>query len=988
MSGLFQNDWLAGLVSLRFSFPWALLLLLLLPWTIWLGKSIQSLAPTRKWTAIVLRSLILLCLIAALAGAELVKINDRLAVFFLLDRSNSIPEELRAEAENTVKTLSQAYMTEKDEAGVIAFGEEPSIELTVGPTLELKQVQSYVGGEQTDLAAAIRLALAAFPQGYMRRIVVLSDGNETRGSVLEEVKLARASGAAVDVVPIKLGGRGEVRIREVTAPSHVNADEPFKLQVVVEADQDSSATLRLYQRVREGVRMLQSAEVTLQKGDNAFLLPQELGASGFYEYEATVESAEDTIAANNEGRAFTIIHGEPTVLYLDADPMHSQYLLPALEAEGLAVVPVDFGTMPSNLAEFQNYDTVVLANVSATDLSTEQLNSLEAMVRDLGIGLVMIGGPDTFGPGGYYNSPVERAIPLSMDLKQRKVMPQGALVLILHTCEFQDGNAWARRIALASLDVLSSQDLMGALAYDWQAGESWLYTLQPVGNKELMRAALNTTQIGDMPDVQGTLQKAYDALASPECTASVKRVVIISDGDPAAPTAGLLKSLADASISVSTICINPHRSQDQDMLRWIAGSTGGNYYYVTDPSKLPQIFTKEAAVVKRASIIEEPFTPQVQYGSEILRGIVPESIPALRGYVATTPKENAIVSLISHQSDPVLAQWRYGLGKSVAFTSDITSRWAADWLSWDGFRRFWSQAVRWTLRETSPSNFHVESRVKDGKGYVKVDAVDDQGRFVNFLRPEGIVTGPAPEFARIPLDLQQTGPGIYEGTFPLDNPGVYMVNMTYTRPDGSQGMIPSGLAMNDSKEYEHNTTNLGLLQQAASVGGGTVRLPTDNPFEHNLTITPTITPVWPYLAAVAACAFPVEIFVRRVIVDFSLVWVWLAALLRKLPLIRKLMPEAKPRRVHVTGAYGAASIPSRTMLYSSSGLGMPGDTAIPQGILADAHTPEPEVEEAAAPAVKPQIDYTQQLLAAKERALEKRGRRKARTDDDNTSPRP
>ncbi len=159
--------------------------------------------------------------------------------------------------------------------------------------------------------------------------------------------------------------------------------------------------------------------------------------------------------------------------------------------------------------------------------------------------------------------------------------------------------------------------------------------------------------------------------------------------------------------------------------------------------------------------------------------------------------------------------------------------------------------------------------------------------------------------------------------------------------------------------------------------------PTDNPFQHNLEITPTITPVWPYLAAFAACAFPVEIFVRRVVVDFSVVFVWIAALLRRIPGVNRFMPKPKERRVRATGAYGAATRPSRGMLYSSSGLDMPGDTAVPEGVLADVHEPEPEAE----PAPKPemQIDYTRQLLAAKERALEKRGRKKPKDDNENPS---
>lgn len=978
-----MSDWLSNLpalnvFSIRFVFPWALLCLVLIPYTVWLGSRIRSLSRARKWLSILLRCAVLLCLIAALAGAELVRVNDKLAVFFLLDRSNSIPEAQRQASEEAVQTLCDANMTAKDEAGVIAFGEEASIELTVGPSMTLETIQSYVGGEQTDLAAAVRLAIAAFPQGYMRRIVVFTDGNETRGSALEEIKLARASGAAVDVVPIAIGGMNEVRIANVIAPNRVNAGEPFKVQVNVHAEQDCEATLRLYQKVRDGTVMLPPARVTLQKGDNAFLLPQELSASGFYEYEAVIEATSDTIVANNEGSAYTVIFGEPTVLYLSADPEHSPRLRPALEQEGIAVTQVDLGSMPTSLAQLQTFDAVVLDNVSATDLSSEQLKSFEAMVRDFGVGLVMVGGPDSYGAGGYFDTPVERALPVSMDLTQRKVMPQGALVLILHTCEFPDGNAWARDIALAALDVLSANDLMGALAYDWKSGESWLFELQEVGDKSMMRSALNTNSIGDMPSVEPTLKMAYDALM--KSAASVKRVILISDGDPAPPPSSLVTMLKDANISVTTCCINPHSPSDQQMLQNVAYLTGGNYYYVSNPNKLPQIFTKEAALVKRGMLIEEPFTPTVRYDSEILRGAPADSIPQLLGYVATTPKENAIVSLVSHEGDPVLAQWRYGIGKSVAFTSDATTRWAPQWLEWGAFNRFWSQAVRWAMREAAPSNFRVETRVRDGKGYVKIDAVDDRGRYINFLKPQGTVTGPPPDFARQEILLSQTAPGIYEGVFPLGERGVYMLNMTYSREDGSQGMIPAGLALNYSKEYEYNTTNLPLIEQWAAVGGGKVLKPTDNPFVHDLPMSESITPIWPYLAATGICLFPVEIFVRRVVVNFAAAFAWALVWLRRIPGIGRIIPQPRVKRTQLTGAYGTMTSPSRSFVYVASGaFSMEGQAAAAavhapmNGPASDGEAVTVNVEEMKSVG---RTEYTRQLLEAKERALEKRKRKR------------
>jgi len=478
---------------------------------------------------------------------------------------------------------------------------------------------------------------------------------------------------------------------------------------------------------------------------------------------------------------------------------------------------VNPAAMPTSLAEFQNYDALILSDVSSTDMSSDQLKSVEALVRDLGIGLVMIGGPNSFGAGGFLDTPVERALPVTMDIKQRKLLPRGALVLILHTCEIPNGNAWAREIALASLNVLSAQDLMGALAYSGR-GEGWIYDLEPVGDKAMMRRQIRraSSMIGDMPAVGPTLLMAYTALKNAD--AAVKRVIIISDGDPAAPTAALLQSLAAEKIAVSTVCIAPHSPNDQGMLQWVARQTGGQYYYVTNPNNLPQIFTKEASVVKRGLLVEQPFDPQPLHGSELLGGFADGQLPQLRGYVVTSPKDSATIPLVSHEDDPVLAHWRYGLGKSVAFTSDVTNRWAADWLGWDGFNRFWAQTVRWAVREISPTNFRVNTVARGGKGYVRIDAVDDEGKFVNFLRPKGVVTGPGPKFDRRDLELVQTGPGIYESTFPLDQRGVYMVNLTYVRPDGSQGMIPT-VSVRPGRPAANRGTR-GRCQRNADLDGG------------------------------------------------------------------------------------------------------------------------------------------------------------------------
>lgn len=958
----------------RFSEPWVLALLLVVPWSIYVGSKIRSLGRGRKYTAMALRTVVLLGVVGGLAGTEIVKKSDRLAVFFLLDQSSSIPEELRLSSTQWVRNYCDEYLTSRDEAGVIVFGEDASVELNVGPTLGLREIRSYVGGEQTDVAAAVRLAMAAFPQGYMRRMVVFSDGNETRGDVVEEVKSARADGIAVDVVPLSTGGSQEVRIREVSAPNQANTDEPFQLRIVVHAEQECSGTLHVYQRAGGQRQMLRPQEVQLQAGDNAFLLTQELRHPGFYEYEVTLDSAADTIAANNEGRAFTTVQGEPVVLYVEGDAEHSTRLREALVSEGLEVEQIEPAELPTSLAQLQNYDGLILSDVSSTRISTDQMRMLEAMVRDHGIGLAMIGGQEGFGAGGYLDTPVEKALPVYMDIKQRKILPRGALAVIMHTCEIQDGNVWAREIALAALNVLSSHDLMGALGYMYDRGDTWIFQLQPVDDKSMMRQAITTgsTRIGDMPSIQPTLEMAYKALKNAD--AAAKRVVMISDGDPAMPTQGLINDFIDAQIPISTVCIAPHSGNDQSRLQHIAEKTGGQYYFVSNPRNLPQIFSKEAAVVKRGVFIEEEFVPQVLHDSELLYGVTADNLPALQGYVVTMPKENATVPLVSHEGDPVLCHWRYGLGKSVAFTSDVTSRWAARWLGWEGFNRFWAQTVRWMLREVSPTNFRVDTRLVDGRGHIRIDAVDEKGEFVNFLRPRGVVT--TPDFARLEVDLTQTGPGIYEGTFPVGGTGVYMANLSYVGEDGSRGIIPTGLAVNYSREYEYNAANIPLLERMAGSGGGRLLSGEDNPFVHDLVASATITPVWQYLLLLAACVLPVEIFVRRVVVPYGLILSYAVRGVRLLPGLKRYIRPPAARRAPVTGTYSAAGSPtpaSAPAVQHEAGVESAAPEARPaEGSFGQVREPEPEKRKeepaAAGQAGAGHSAYTRQLLAAKERA--------------------
>ena len=208
-----------------------------------------------------------------------------------------------------------------------------------------------------------------------------------------------------------------------------------------------------------------------------------------------------------------------------------------------------------------------------------------------------------------------------MDVKQRRIIPSGALALILHSCEIPQGNYWAQEIAIAALDAISRNDFIGALRYS-SGGESWLFPMEKAGNKLKQKNAIRNLAfggMGDMPSFATTMQMALDSLNG--TPANIKHMVILSDGDPARPAQSLIDDIVDSKISISTVCINPHGQADVNTMFQLAKVGKGNFYHVKNNRNLPRIFTKEAMTVRRNLILEEPFTPQVTYISEILQGI-------------------------------------------------------------------------------------------------------------------------------------------------------------------------------------------------------------------------------------------------------------------------------------------------------------------------------------------------------------------------------
>lgn len=883
-----------ALAFVRFETPGYLVFLAVLP-LVWLAarRSLAGIGPIRGVLALALRAAVVLCIVLALAGAMRVRTTDDLTVIFVVDRSRSIPRAMEDASFAFVRAAAQGLRPGKDSMGVVAFDGRASVEQLPLHELGIDYVGSPGAPDQTNIAAALRMAAALFTDDVIRRVVVLSDGNQNVGDALTEADQFAAAGVPLDVFPLQYEHGDEVVFERLATPPRAALDETVKLQMVLHASRGAAGRVLVYHNEElldlDPDSPQAGFPVQLDQGYTRLEVPVPLRTRGVHRFRAVFEpqeSSADSIAANNEGRAFTIVSSQGRILVLTqaneegrgGDEESAVILAEALRREKLEVDVEIVGQQPLDQVRLLEYSAVVLSNVPANLVAPEERQALAVYVRDLGGGLVMIGGDNSLGAGGWMGTPVEEVMPVSFDVKSKKQIPKGALVLVMHASEVPQGNFIGERAAISAVRTLSSRDLVGVMAWDWQgtSDSQWVVPLQEVGDKAGVIQQIRRMSMGDLPDLDPLVSMAADALiARPD--AATKHMIIVSDFDPQAPRTATIEKLQQARISVSTVTIGfGGHWVDTGKARQIAQETGGKDYTTQDFSKVPQIFIKESRIVRRSLINETPFEPQRAPAiSTVLAGLGQERLPRLGGLVLSTPKPLAQVPLVrtgeEGDADPLLAHWQVGLGKTVAFASGLWTRWGAAWVSWPGFSKLWAQTLRWASRPSASSAFDVTTSVQGGRGRIQIDALDKNAAAVNFMNIAGVMVDPQQKSS--PLALTQTGPGRYEGEFDARLPGSYIFNLNYATGRGEleqSGTLQTGVSVAFSPEYRELQPNEALLRELtqrtrgrlldSSMAGLVFDRAGLDPAERR-------TPVWDLLLRLTLALFLLDVAVRRIAVN-------------------------------------------------------------------------------------------------------------------------
>ncbi|MGN6759089.1 MAG: VWA domain-containing protein, partial [Thermomicrobiales bacterium] len=827
-------------MSLRFDFPLALLGLLALPLLVPVALyGADRVNRARRVAAAVVRLLLVACAIIALAGPAIVRQSNHLATIFLVDASDSVGPDGVTSAQAYIKS-ALAKLPHGDEAGIVVFGDNALVERSVSADPDLGPLLSKPATGHTDLAGAVRLGLALFPEGFSRRLVVISDGQENKGDLATAATAAAASGVEISTHTLQVATGDEALVSEVRAPARAREGETIDVNVTVQSTLPQSGQLRLF---ADG-NLLAEQTVDLKAGDNAFTVTVKQPSAGFHRFRAEIKAGADTHWQNNTASAFTDVKGRARVLLLEGKPGGGDNLAAALTASGLLVDRLPADRAPATLPELVNYDAVLLVDAAADTLGARAA-VLQSYVRDLGRGLVIVGGERAYGPGGYAGTPLEDLSPVRMELRNGVVNPPVSLVFALDKSGSMSESGTganggvskmdlAKEAAFRAIKLLQPQDQIGIVAFDSAA--YWVAPLKALRDQPDILNQLGSLRAGGGTDIRAGLAQAVQAQLG--SASHVRHIILVTDGQSNNNFADLIQQLHDNNITLSIVGVG------QDVapyLPQLAAAGGGRYYFAADPSQLPDIFLQETRLALRSYFIEGDIGPRLGSPSPITDGIT--AMPNLRGYVGTTAKPTAATVLVSDQGDPLLAQWQYGLGRVVAWTSDAKGQWAVDWLGWPDFARFWSRTVNWTIA-AAPQDLQLTTRMDGDHALVTVDARDPSGNYRNGLTIAGTVVGP--DGARRDITLRQTAPGRYEADLGALTEGAHLLAVVAKGSDGTpQAATTGGLIVPYSPEYALPRVDRAPLTRARDLTGGTELADPAAAFAHTLPPARQSRAVWP-----------------------------------------------------------------------------------------------------------------------------------------------
>ncbi|MGH2558579.1 MAG: VWA domain-containing protein [Thermomicrobiales bacterium] len=779
-----------------------------------------------------LRVLIVALLVVTLAEPLMTSGAGAVNTVFVVDRSRSITDQTSSQINTWIEdALGEADAG--DRAAVISFGSAPVLSEPAVPADDLgnswTETPAALDPEYTDLESALALA-RALPLGGARRIVVVSDGAENIGSALNQASQAAIDGTPIDVVPVEGVGESDLRIAGVTAPNAIWVGQSVAVVASVASSATGTGTVEL---LVDGVSKGEQT-ASFQAGLSSYTFQVDKLTPGFHAIEVRVSGDNDRFPENNVAPHALVVRDKPKLLLVAPAGTDVELLKGALERpdapeQGAEVTWIEPQNLSSRLSELAVYDAIILNNVPAGALTHDQQVGLQEVTRAYGRGLLVVGGRQSYGPGGYAGTVLEETLPVTVKVTDGRERQRIALLIIFDksgsmsydplggTSKIEMAKQ-AARLAVASV---ADGDQIGILAFNDQ--QHWIVemtTIDGQATRDQINAAIDGVSSDGGTEIFPALSAGYDAIRSVE--ADVRHIVLLSDGKSRTGTRESYQKLIADSIgdrtTLSTIAIGD--DSDTDLLQFLAEQGGGRYHFTEKAEDIPRLTMAEAQSAGSQSVIGGSFQPIQQDPSPIMIGFDPRQMPTLDGYDYAEAKPEAQVVLTSTRDDPVLAKWQYGLGRVVAWTADDGTDFAQGWRTWENFAPFWSSMVRWTLPDPENRPLQVTTAREGPEIVVSVTATGEAGDYVD--RADTTAAIVTPDGTRQEhLELVQVGPGEYELRYIPPAPGAYRIELNQMR--GAEPVSElAGFAVPPSPELQPAADAMPLLEALADRTGGRV----------------------------------------------------------------------------------------------------------------------------------------------------------------------
>lgn len=819
---------------------WPLVALLALPLVVFYARqSLWQAARRQRNLSLAIRCALLVVLSVAACGPRLVWPSQQQMVVVAVDRSMGAADAGSRAAKVFVEQCRPH--AGRDRLVSLKFAAEPA---------DLRR--------STNLDMVIARARALVPGDYVPRIVLLSDGRPTSGDALGAAQTAlgavQTAGCPIDVVPLPGQPAHEVYLASIAAPALVDAGEPFHLDVTIYSSGENRGALLVQ---CDGTPVVEKP-VEVDAGDNRFRFPVVVPKRQAATFSAELTGFDDTLPDNNAASTTVFPGPAPRVLLVESRPVLAEPLRQALQAENIRVEVRAPESIPKRHEELQSYELLLLSDVPATAVSNGSLEAIEAYVRDSGGGLIVVGGNRSFTPGGYGGTVLEKILPVRPYARTDRPKPRVALVLAIDRSGSMKGQSieLARLATRQAVENLTARDQVGVVAFEDRV--HWISRLAPVDDKQRVLEQIETIAAGGGTNMYPAMDQAYQALDA--AFADRKHIIVLSDGlSHPGDYHALAGKIAAAGITVSTVGVGPEAARE--LLRDVATLGGGNFYSCEDATAVPRIFALETMAAGKLGIREEPFLPRVVQPAEVLAGLDFGQVKPLLGYAETQLKPTAQLILAGEDNDPLLAWWQYGAGTAAAFTSDVQSRWAAAWLKWDGFGRFWAQTVRHVMRRDAARGFALKLKNRHGHIAVTLDALDPRGQFIN--RAEGTLQVITPDGDRRQLPLPQVAPGRYAAALAPGPLGMYTLEIAL-RYDGQLVYLARrGFSVDYREPLRVSPTDSALLRAIAETTGGRYDPAPDRIFAPTDRRAWRTYRFWPPLVVAGLLLFLLDVWLKR-----------------------------------------------------------------------------------------------------------------------------